>query len=78
MMTPRLSTVKRNNAPLPLVATLQELRLLPSPLDALIDALGGPGEVAEMTGRRGRLVRRNGVLKYDLRPENEETRCVLF
>lgn len=27
-----------------------------------------------MTGRRGRLVRKNGVLKYDLRPENEETR----
>lgn len=56
-------------------AKLQELHLQPSPLDALIDALGGPGEVAEMTGRRGRLIRKNGVLKYDLRPENEETRC---
>ncbi|CAN0580644.1 unnamed protein product, partial [Ectocarpus sp. 12 AP-2014] len=53
-----------------------ELRLLPSPLDALIDALGGTAEVAEMTGRRGRLVRRvrgDAGFKYDLRPENEET-----
>lgn len=60
---------------------LQELVLLPSPLDALIEALGGPGEVAEMTGRRGRLVRTSsgggGRLKYELRPENEETRCGL-
>lgn len=32
--------------------------------------------MAEMTGRRGRLVRKNGVLKYDLRPEDQETRCV--
>ncbi|CAM9573701.1 unnamed protein product [Ectocarpus fasciculatus] len=54
----------------------KELRLLPSPLDALIDALGGTAEVAEMTGRRGRLVRRvrgDAGFKYDLRPENEET-----
>lgn len=53
--------------------------LLPSPLDALIEALGGAGEVAEMTGRRGRLVRSSGGggrLKYELRPENEETRWV--
>ena len=56
----------------------QELVLLPSPLDALIDALGGSQEVAEMTGRRGRLVRnsRSGRFKYELRPETEETRCV--
>lgn len=52
--------------------------MLPSPLDALIDALGGAQEVAEMTGRRGRLVRARsgGRLKYELRAEHEETRCV--
>lgn len=58
------------------VALVQELELLPSPLDALIDALGGSQAVAEMTGRRGRLVRnsRSGRFKYELRPETEETR----
>lgn len=52
----------------------QELELLPSPLDAVMDALGGPNAVAEMTGRRGRLIRKNGRLTYDLRPEGEEMR----
>lgn len=58
------------------VSLPQKLELLPSPLDALIDALGGAQEVAEMTGRRGRLVRnsRSGRFKYELRPETEETR----
>lgn len=30
-----------------------------SPLDEIIDKLGGPGCVSEMTGRRGRIVRRS-------------------
>ncbi len=34
------------------------LQLPTSALDALIDALGGPDRVAEMTGRRARLIRR--------------------
>ena len=40
-----------------------------SPLDDIIDQLGGPGGVAEMTGRRGRMVRsgRGDKVHYELR-----------
>lgn len=42
--------------------------LTQSPLDDVIDQLGGVECVAEMTGRRGRLVRvRGGRVKYELR-----------
>ena len=50
-----------------LMDQLEELPVPPSPLDALIDALGGPLQVAEMTGRRGRLVREGDVFTYQLR-----------
>ena len=47
-----------------------------SPLDELIDQLGGPGNVAEMTGRKGRLVRAKGNgdrVHYELRDKESCT-----
>lgn len=38
-----------------------------SPLDELIDKLGGPERVAEMTGRRSRIVRRSGEVTVESR-----------
>lgn len=39
-------------------------------LDELVDGLGGPDKVAEMTGRRGRVVSLpNGDVQYQLRSE---------
>jgi hypothetical protein len=41
-------------------------------LDELIMGLGGPHAVAEMTGRRGRLIRQSdGTVKYQLRSQND-------
>eukprot|EP00731_Ephydatia_muelleri_P023466 Em0015g1049a len=41
-------------------------------LDELIDELGGPSHVAEMTGRRGRVVSQsNGSIHYQLRSESD-------
>ena len=41
-------------------------------LDELIDGLGGPRQVAEMTGRRGRVVSLpDGSVQYQLRSESE-------
>jgi hypothetical protein len=55
----------------PTTQTQQQLDALPLPpsfLDQLIDALGGPGQVAEMTGRKGRVLRdANGRARYELR-----------
>uniref|UniRef100_A0A672Z6H7 Protein strawberry notch homolog 2 n=1 Tax=Sphaeramia orbicularis TaxID=375764 RepID=A0A672Z6H7_9TELE len=39
-------------------------------LDELIDKLGGPDKVSEMTGRKGRVVRRpDGIVRYESRAE---------
>lgn len=40
-----------------LLSFVKKINLPISPLDDLIDQLGGPGKVAEMTGRRGRVVK---------------------
>ncbi|ETW05982.1 hypothetical protein, variant [Aphanomyces invadans] len=43
-----------------LLAKIPALKLPPNPLDHLLDALGGESHVAELTGRRQRLVFSNG------------------
>ena len=46
---------------------LDDLPVPPSPLDDLIDRLGGPDAVAEMTGRGLRVARKNGRYRYEQR-----------
>lgn len=51
-----------------LMTAIQALPLPANFLDQLIDELGGPSSVAEMTGRRGRVVRDDyGRAMYELR-----------
>ncbi|XP_023809708.1 protein strawberry notch homolog 2 isoform X3 [Oryzias latipes] len=43
-------------------------------LDVLIDKFGGPDKVSEMTGRKGRVVRRpDGIVRYESRAEQGST-----
>lgn len=47
-------------------------RLPPNTLDQLIDELGGPENVAEMTGRKGRVVQtEDGQIQYESRSEQD-------
>eukprot|EP00775_Hariotina_reticulata_P007699 gene7699-7898_t len=50
------------------------LQLPPNFLDQIIDELGGPRVVAEMTGRKGRVVRQGKKFAYELRakPDSSE------
>ncbi|XP_032679498.1 protein strawberry notch-like isoform X1 [Odontomachus brunneus] len=55
-----------------LLAKIEALgeRLPPNTLDQLIDELGGPENVAEMTGRKGRVVQtEDGAIQYESRSE---------
>ncbi|XP_012288560.1 protein strawberry notch isoform X2 [Orussus abietinus] len=55
-----------------LLAQIESLgeRLPPNTLDQLIDELGGPENVAEMTGRKGRVVQtEDGAIQYESRSE---------
>lgn len=47
-----------------------------SPLDEIIDKLGGPTCVAEMTGRRGRIVRLNNESKPRYQARESDSRSV--
>lgn len=50
-----------------LLHRIEKMEFPLAPLDDLIDRLGGPTAVAEMTGRSARIVRRHGILKFEQR-----------
>lgn len=57
-----------------LLKSVDELQLPPNFLDELVDELGGPSRVAEMTGRRGRIVRDPaGRGMYQLRARSDSS-----
>lgn len=56
-----------------LLAKIERLgdKLPPNTLDQLIDELGGPEYVAEMTGRKGRVVQTEDGIQYESRSESD-------
>jgi hypothetical protein len=54
----------------PVMMKLNEIDFPTNPLDNLLNELGGPAKVAEMTGRKTRLVRRGGAVVFEKREAN--------
>ncbi len=59
-----------------IMALIEHLDPPNNALDDLIDRLGGPTCVAEMTGRSARIVRRNGTLSYEKRVGDSSVEAV--
>lgn len=57
-----------------LMDRIEKLPLPPNPLDYLIDELGGPEKVAEMTGRKNRMVKRNGHYVLEKRTSHSSSK----
>ena len=57
------------------IPVILQISLPRSTLDEIIDKLGGPDNVAEMTGRRARIVRRSPdeTPQYEVRDANDNT-----
>lgn len=58
-----------------LIKIVSAMELPANPLDQLIEMLGGADKVAEMTGRKGQLIRQGegGKVKYQQRREGVRT-----
>ena len=70
----KLKLIQINSTKERLLAEFKSLgaRLPTNALDQLIDEFGGPDKVAEMTGRRGRVVQEsNGRVQYESRAERD-------
>ena len=70
----KLKLIQLNSTKERLLAEFKSLgaRLPTNALDQLIDEFGGPDKVAEMTGRRGRVVQEsNGRVQYESRAERD-------
>lgn len=71
---PRDHVEKANKLKSDLLKSIENLgrKLPPNTLDQLIDELGGPENVAEMTGRKGRVVQSDdGQVMYESRSETD-------
>lgn len=60
-----------------LLAAVDSLSLPGNPLDVIIDSVGGPAAVAEMTGRQSRLVRDESTGKLVYAQRNQDIPCAM-